>query len=152
MQALADRFIYRDGWLYKKSNGNKCTLTNNMGYIRVSWDRGSLGRVREYAHRLIWFMHHGDIPKGAEIDHIDMDKTNNCITNLRAVTRSGNAQNQRHKGYSFERRSGKYKAEIKLHGKTTWLGLHNTEADARTAYLNAKAKLHPVASQGALVY
>ena len=152
MQALTARFIYQDGWLYKKSNGNKCTLTNNKGYIRVSWDRGAAGRVREYAHRLIWFMHNGTIPEGAEIDHIDMDKSNNRIENLRAVCRSGNQQNRRHKGYFKETRSGKFRAEIKLNGKSKHLGLHNTEAEARTAYLTAKEKLHPMASTGALEF
>ena len=150
MQALADRFIYKDGWLYKKSNGNKCTLTNNKGYIRVSWDRGAAGRVREYAHRLIWFMHNGAIPEGMLVDHIDMNPKNNCITNLRLVTKSGNAQNQRVKGYWKDTRSGKFGAQIKLNGKSKHLGLHNTEAEARKAYLTAKAKLHPMASSDTL--
>ena len=51
LEQLADRFIYDNRVLIKKSNNKPCTLTNNRGYIRVSWDRGASGRVREYAHR-----------------------------------------------------------------------------------------------------
>lgn len=147
LEQLAERFIYKDGVLIKKSNNKPCTLTNNRGYIRVSWDRGASGRVREYAHRLVWFMFNGVIPDGHEIDHINGIRTDNRIENLRVVDKSGNAQNVRYKGYWFHKSSGKYCAAIKLYGDTKHLGLFATEAEAREAYLTAKRELHPYASE-----
>ena len=151
MREIAERFEYKEGYLYKKNNGNKCTSTDANGYVRVCWDRGSLGRIRVFAHRLIYFMHYGDIPEGMYVDHIDMDCSNNFISNLRLVTKSGNAQNQRTKGYWLDKRSGKYRAQIKLNGKSKCLGLHTTAQEARSAYLRAKKELHPIASPDAFI-
>lgn len=123
---------------------------NNWGYRQVGYDKGSLGRIKQLAHRLVWMLHHGDIPLDMMVDHINLDKTDNRIENLRLINKSGNAQNSIWKGYCFDKRSGKYRAEIKLHGKCTWLGLHDTEELARAAYLEAKAKLHPFASADVL--
>lgn len=46
------------------------------------------------AHRLTWIWFYGEIPQGLEIDHIDQNKTNNAITNLRLVTKSINMHNR----------------------------------------------------------
>ena len=40
-----------------------------------------------YAYRKIWEQHHGPIPKGKHIHHIDGDKTNNDISNLICISR-----------------------------------------------------------------
>lgn len=58
------------------------------GYIIVCYRR-----QRFFAHRLTWEIHFGKIPEGMEIDHIDGDKQNNRIENLRLVNRLGNARN-----------------------------------------------------------
>jgi hypothetical protein len=47
-------------------------------------------RLWRRGHRLVYEKFGGEIPKGLEIDHIDGNKHNNDITNLRAVTRSQN--------------------------------------------------------------
>lgn len=151
MREIAERFEYKDGYLYKKNTGTKCVSTNTQGYIRVGWDRGALGRVRVLAHRLIYYMHYGDIPEGMLVDHIDMDCTNNHIDNLRLVTKSGNGQNRNVKGYWLDRRSGKYQSQIKIDGKVKYLGTFTTAKEARSAYLRAKKELHPMASCGALI-
>ena len=44
-------------------------------------------------HRLIWIWHYGEIPQGLVVDHIDQDKGNNRIENLRLATRKQNARN-----------------------------------------------------------
>ena len=41
-----------------------------------------------WAHRWVWMHHHGDIPKGFDVHHIDGDKSNNAIENLQLMTRS----------------------------------------------------------------
>lgn len=50
-------------------------------------------RYTEYVHRIVWMLHHGVIPEGKVIDHIDRDKLNNTIENLRLVSHSDNYKN-----------------------------------------------------------
>lgn len=58
------------------------TLTKK-GYLRTHpTNKGKQFMV----HRLVWEKHYGKIPEGFQIHHIDEDKTNNEITNLRLVT------------------------------------------------------------------
>jgi hypothetical protein len=59
---------------------------NLDGYVRL-WCNGHL-RMK---HRLVYFLYHGVIPQiGEEIDHIDRVRDNNCVENLRIVTKSVN--------------------------------------------------------------
>ncbi len=79
------------------------------------------------------------------IDHINGNPIDNRRCNLRIVT---NQQNQfnRHsaKGYSWQKDSKKWKARIVKNKKTIYLGLFNTESEARQAYLSAKQELHKI--------
>ena len=78
-----------------------------------------------------------------EIDHIDNDRTNNNIENLRILNRSENNQNKLStKGYTWCKRLNKYKAQIKINKKNHHIGLYDTPEEAREAYLNAKEKYH----------
>ena len=97
MQDISKRYYYKNGRLYKVGTTTlgDDNSPNAAGYRRVCWDRGSLGRVRVLAHRLIWWLHYGDIPDGAIIDHIDGNPLNNVIDNLRITTPSGNGQNRK---------------------------------------------------------
>jgi len=60
-------------------------------------------RLWRRGHRLVYETFGGKIPNGFEIDHIDGDKHNNDITNLRVVTRSENMLS------AFERKRNKTK-------------------------------------------
>lgn len=67
----------------KNSNGSK----DKDGYLIIKI------KGKQYkAHRLIWFMTHGEFPDG-EIDHINRKRTDNRIDNLRVVDRIGNINN-----------------------------------------------------------
>lgn len=46
------------------------------------------------AHRIIWEMFNGAIGTGLQVDHKDLDKSNNRIANLRPVTRQVNCRNR----------------------------------------------------------
>ncbi|WP_342045930.1 HNH endonuclease signature motif containing protein [Bacillus sp. OTU530] len=59
-------------------NGLKFTRDDKTGYYLNSTHRKRL-------HRYVWECHHGEIPKGYHIHHIDHDKSNNDISNLKLV-------------------------------------------------------------------
>ncbi|KLP57400.1 hypothetical protein ABR39_03985 [Enterobacter genomosp. O] len=89
-------FRYDDGkiyWNIRRSGvryGKSPNKTTTQGYLTVIVDGKQL-----LVHRIIYEMHHGEIPNGHEIDHIDGDKKNNNIDNLRAVSRAVNSRNKR---------------------------------------------------------
>lgn len=49
-------------------------------------------------HRIVWYLHNGKIDNEFVIDHIDRNKSNNSISNLRCVPRSINSKNKIHRG------------------------------------------------------
>ena len=93
------------------------------------------------AHRIIFYIYHGTEPGGLQIDHIDRNKSNNRIDNLRLVDRSSNQRNiglnSRNKsgckGVYFHRGEGKYRARIGVYGKKVWLGDFENIEDAIAA-------------------
>lgn len=92
--------------------------------------------------RLMWECFHGPVPDDMDIDHIDGNKLNNSLDNLRLVSKSENQWNQNRKGYSWYARTNKWVAQICVHGKNQHIGYFTTEDDARAAYLDAKSRLH----------
>lgn len=119
------------------------------GYIQVRLDY-----KRYYAHRLAWLYVHGVWPCGV-IDHINGCADDNRIANLRDVSQGINRQNQRAPsssssvpllGVSFNRRIGRYVAQIGTDGKRIGLGTFETPEQAQVAYINAKRLLHPGAA------
>jgi len=126
----------------------KCSV-NNIGYKQIFAYKNSKLQRSYLVHRLVWMAFNGDIPAGLEIDHIDRDKKNNCLSNLRLVTRSENMMNiKTRKGYCFHKPSGKWVAYIYSKGKRIHLGLHNTEEEAAAAYAAAKEKYHIIKIRG----
>lgn len=102
------------------------------------------------AHRLAWLYAHGEWPEG-EVDHIDGDKTNNRIVNLRVASRSMNSQNQirAHNrntsgllGVSIDRKRGKWIASIFHNGKKKHLGRFDSPELAHARYLEEKRRIH----------
>lgn len=97
--------------------------------------KGKLYKV----HRLIWFIENNTWPK--MIDHINGDRKDNRIINLRGVESRTNQQNQhRHRagklvGASFHKIAGRWRATIKIEGKAKHLGHFDTEFAAHQRYL-----------------
>lgn len=85
-----------------------------------------------------------------DVDHIDGNGFNNSRSNLRACTHGENLHNQRKarintsgfKGVFYDRRVGKWQAQIKVNNKNRSFGLHNTPEDAARAYDKAARELH----------
>ena len=84
-------------------------------------------------------------PPGMDVDHINGNPLDNRRANLRVCTRSennGNLRRPRHntsgfKGVCWEKWSGKWKATIKVKGKSRSLGRFLTPEDAHGAYCAA---------------
>jgi len=124
--------------------GTLAGSVNNLGYVMI----GFFGKMRS-AHRLAWIITHGEIPKGLMIDHINGNKADNRIANLRLVTRAENGFNR----HSTQAESGhigvyrsrdRWRARIHRHGKRFELGSFDTMDEAKEAYLIAKRDMHNI--------
>ena len=99
------------------------------------------------AHRLAWFYVHGAWPC-RELDHINGDRSDNRLCNLREATSAENKQNIKARadnkvGYlGVSPYRSKYQARIRVDGTQIYLGNFDTPEQAHQAYLAAKAKLH----------
>ena len=115
------------------------------GYLTVRID-GTL----YLSHRLAYLYVHGEWP-AQKIDHINGDKCDNRICNLRLATDRVNAQNLRkpqanntsgYLGVTFCRWTNRWRAQIETGGKNHKLGRFDTPELAHAAYLQAKRRLH----------
>jgi hypothetical protein len=116
-----------------------------QGYVAIGYQGH-----RMLAHRLAWAFVHGEFPRH-EIDHINGDRTDNRIANLRDVSRSVNNENLR--GARSHNKSGllgvsrrnwcsTFGAAIRVNGKRYHLGSFPSAEKAHEAYLTAKRRLH----------
>lgn len=127
---------YDSGLLIKKSTGKVYGSIDTDGYIRTT-----IQGVKYRVHRIIWEMLKGKIPEGMEIDHIDGNKGNNRIENLRLATPAQNTANRESYGKypkGVKAQGDKFQARIGYAGKRYHLGTFNTIEEAKAAY-DAKA-------------
>ena len=99
------------------------------------------------AHRLAWLYVHGQWPTH-QLDHINGNRQDNRLCNLRPATNAENAQNRTRKsntsGFPGVRKTNsKWTAEIKVNYKPIRLGRFDSPEAAYAAYLEAKRKYHP---------
>jgi hypothetical protein len=121
-----------------------------MGYLVV----GVFGKLWK-THRIAWAIYYGEWPK-EELDHINGDRTDNRIANLRAATRQENCQNlvtkqgviRGHMAVHRHKKWRKWQARICVNYKRINLGMFDTPEEAYQAYLAAKAKLHKYDTSG----
>jgi hypothetical protein len=122
--------------------GTVAGASDGGGYIRMS-----VQDAHYRAHRLAWAYVHDEWPK--EIDHINHDRSDNRISNLRPVTRSQNNTNRRmmpdHKsgtyGVYWVTRSRRWFASIGAGDNRVILGRFKEKADAVAARRKEEARL-----------
>jgi hypothetical protein len=116
------------------------TLTGN-GYLAVRF------QGKDYLlHRVIWYLHYGENPVGLQIDHINRDRTDNRIGNLRLVTHQQNVQNSKGLGVCYHKRDQKWRAQLSVAGKRIQIGSYDCPLLAGIDYLAMKSILHPKAN------
>ena len=87
MGAIKDKFNYceQSGIITLRSSGERTGWTHPSGYTYLSVQENGKTRNLLY-HRVAYALYHDVDPHPFEIDHIDRNKGNNIITNLRLVT------------------------------------------------------------------
>lgn len=95
-------------------------LNKENGYYHVR-----IGKSLLRAHRIIWSLHHGEIPEGLEVDHIDGSRINNQLENLRLASKAENQWNAKKlrtntsgvKGLSYEGSRDRWIGQVIVNGK-----------------------------------
>lgn len=128
------------------AKGAKAGSLTKHGYWVVK-----LGRVSHRAHRLAWFLHYGEWPVG-EVDHINGNRLDNSIANLRVVNRAGNSQNQRRAhfdnrscgllGVTWNKQHKRWQAKLQANKKRYHVGYFDSAEAAHRAYMATKERLH----------
>ncbi len=145
------RYDRTEGKLYWKETskyntrltGHEAGWANHQGYRRIGVDG-----TYYYAHRLVWLIERGEHPTD-QIDHINRDKSDNRISNLRSVTDSQNKNNRDMQqnntsgetGVLYSRKRKKWKAYINVSGRQISLGHFIAFSEAVSARSAAKASL-----------
>lgn len=150
-EQLKELFDYdADGWLIRRKSGArvKCSSTAQHRYLRVSVN----GRP-EYLHRIIYAWHHGN--DFVAVDHIDGDRMNNRIENLRSSTQQQNCFNRKKHStgknlyknvYLVKPQNPNLKqtwtVSVMSFGKRKYLGLYDDLDLAELVAIEARNKFH----------
>jgi hypothetical protein len=157
IEFLRECFEYRDGVLYwrerpahhfkrpadhltflKKSAGKPAGRSEPKGYLCVKM-RIDGHPICPSVHRIVWAMHHGKWPEHT-IDHIDRNRRNNRIENLRDVTISENLRNKVNSSpgkQGAHRNGNRFSSNIRVGGRQVYLGTFDNEDDASATYMRA---------------
>lgn len=153
---LKERLEYdqSSGLFYHKhdfgSRYKKGDRADTPGHARLSGYRLiNLLNQKFLAHRVAWLYVHGVFPD-LHVDHINGDKSDNRICNLRIVDLQKNIQNQRKPSkrsttgvLGVHMHQGKFRAALTVDRKRIHIGMYETKEAAYAAYLDAKRRLHP---------
>lgn len=146
-QELRKLFKYQEGKLiwrqdskFRKNSDHVAGGQKPDGYWAITINYKTYKRSR-----LVWAYHNGWAPETVLIDHINNNKSDDRIENLRLVSIAENRWNSLNiKGYTYVKDRKKYKATIMANGKRKLLGYFDTENEARLAYTIAKLKYHSI--------
>jgi hypothetical protein len=137
--------IYTDNKLYKFNKSGsirelKGCVDKHNGYrkVQINYNTYLYHRIVYKCCNENWDIDYSNTNN--QIDHIDRNKLNNNINNLRIVTASQNNQNKINKGYFWDKSKNKWKASIYVNYKAKHLGYYHTEEEARNAYLEGRKK------------
>lgn len=124
----------------RRYGARKAGYLDDQGYICVHFKNNG---GNYYAHRIAWAMYYGSCPN-VTVDHVDRNRANNRIRNLRLATHSQQQQNKRKlsslpKGVA--KHGKKFRATIRKDNKIHYLGVFPTPEGAGAAYVAAAMEL-----------
>ncbi|MCP4178818.1 MAG: hypothetical protein GY756_13725 [bacterium] len=131
----------------KTGNKLKPSLRNGYPYINLSLN----GKVKpKYIHRLVANTFLNEINSKTIVDHIDTDRTNNCLTNLRFCNTQENCRNTKIslrnktgiKGVCYLVKRNRWKAQIACNNKVIHLGYFKTLDEAKLARQSKALELY----------
>ena len=135
-------------WKIKNSNrikiGDIAGSINNKGYTIIT-----INKKHFVAHRLAWLYVYNYIPS-KDIDHINGNRADNRINNLREATRSENSFNSKIsknnksglKGISWHKTAKKWEVCLRFNGVKKYLGIFDNIELAELVITEARAKYH----------
>lgn len=129
-------------------SGGVAGRMSSSGYVQIPFKRNYF-----VAHRLAWLWVYGVEPAG-QIDHVNGNRSDNRISNLRDVSQSMNQQNCKlrkdnksgKKGVTWHPSSCKWQAAISVNGRSKYLGVFQDVEEASQAYLLAAKQFHQINS------
>jgi len=152
IKSLERRVFNSDGKFLRTANERILRPSNYNGYRLVVLYNGKLKKTIQ-VHQIvaICFLSHIPNKHVMVIDHIDGDRNNNKLSNLRIVTNRENSTTcfrslsskftSSFVGVSWAKNASKWTAKIQIGSKYAYLGLFNTEQDASNAYQLALSNL-----------
>jgi hypothetical protein len=145
IQYITENYTLSDGRFFRKTNGKEIGCWN-VGYRYAT----VLGRAYP-VHHLVWLLNHGELPPdGYDIDHKDMDRSNNNVDNLRLATRSQNMLNMcchkdsktGIKGVSWRSDTKKWTVRVTVDGAYKSFGSYDDLELAELVAQEAREKYH----------
>lgn len=137
--------VYRNGDVWRLLKNGDYRFVENRANCAYGYNRINCNNKMVKRHRIIAYAYLNlDIENTTlQIDHIDGDRINNHVDNLRIVSNQENQHNQtKAKGYYWDKHANKWRTQIKLNKKTIYIGYFDNENDAHNAYLQAKKIYH----------
>lgn len=136
---ITGEFRWKKDSVNARSGDTAGTIIHGYRMITINY--------RKYrAHHLAWLYIYGESPMGL-LDHVNGEKDDNRISNLRLANKSQNGANMkpriagRLKGCYFHKLANKWAACIKKNRRSIYLGLFPTEKAAHAAYMSAARKI-----------
>ena len=140
---------YREGELYWKDSRGRIKIGTAAGTVNsAGYKITTIDSKKVLNHRIIFVMHNGYWPD--YVDHINGDKLDNRIENLRACTQSENMYNQGinrcntsgTKHVRWNKHRSKWAVHMRISGRSTYLGLYEDRELAELVALEARNKYH----------
>lgn len=136
--------VTKDGQIINERTGETRTTTHDShGYIIVNLPLDLGYRKAFKVHTLVYTAFMGDIPNCMEIDHINRNKEDNRLENLRLVPSRDNSHNSEYmgtkrRGVYYNKQRKKWIASIFIEREHRYIGIFAEEKDAIEAYANAR--------------
>ena len=140
-EVLQNLYFYNHatGILYSRTRSCQWKIGRRGSVNAEGYYQRKIDQRYYYEHRLIWMYVYGVDPGNYLVDHIDGDRSNNRLSNLRLVN---SQKNNRHRNSIICSPNGKWTALLNHKGRQVILGSFGSKQEARDAFFKAKDDLY----------